>query len=132
MTNRINQSIRVDLSSNARFVGQNRESIIYLKFHKFVLETKERFLLLLNRLIDRFYLFLRSVDWVKVRADLFLYLTEAFFEGLVVNYVVAVLFGWQMNPFTVLAYGLFVNKSLEYVRRLRGHGTTETVLKKHE
>lgn len=79
---------------------------------------------------DKIKRLLELFDWKKIKGVFFIWIVEAFIEGIVLNYITWILFGFSFNPLTIFAHGFLVKKSVEYWWRLRNNGTTSTIFDK--
>jgi len=60
-----------------------------------------------------------------------MWLLNAFVEGLIVNFAVWGLLGWEFNFITIMAWGFVVKQSLDLYWRLRLNGSTTKLSEKH-
>ncbi len=98
----------------------------YLKDKLVVLQT------LFNKIIQTPQLWLHKIDFIEIRNQLSLWLSEALIEGFIVNFTVWALLGWEFNWITMLAWGFAVKQSLGIYWRLKKDGPTHTIPKKNE
>lgn len=61
-----------------------------------------------------------------------MWLTNAFVEGIIVNFIVWRLWGLEFGFLTIMAWGCLMKYSLDMYWRLRTNGTTATIPKKYE
>ena len=66
-------------------------------------------------------------NWRTIAKDATIWFLEAAIEGLITNFVLAVLFGARMDAWTIIAYGALIKQALSIVDRLRRNGTTTKI-----
>ena len=77
-------------------------------------------------------LWLNKFDFKDAGIVTAVWLTNAFIEGLIVNFAVWGLLGWEFNFLTTMAWGVAVKQSLDIYWRLRINGTNTKLPQKNE
>ena len=120
--NRVNDAYFVDYKENNRErFKYYKETLRYIGFTKKFQNTKRE----LNKLLYKFNLLLKKVSWKRGGIDFGAYMVEAIIEGLAINFVLFILFGFKLSPLTVLAYGIGYKQILSFYWKLRKNGKTK-------
>lgn len=129
----VNENIR-----RARFVPQGEQKSKTFKYFLnflFVLSPRKTIAHVkrkINSIIQKIGLWIKKVDWEKLRGDVSLWFTEAILEGLTANFVTHYLFGVELNLFTILAHGILIKQGISIWWRLRLNGSDAKIPKKDE
>lgn len=68
-----------------------------------------------------------TVIWDRLMYHAFIWLVEAFLEGVSINYILYVLLGYDFNIWTIFAYGVLVKQAIDIYWRLKVDGTNTAV-----
>ncbi len=75
-----------------------------------------------NTLFSKPSLFLKKVDWKKVKKESGLWLISVLIEGGTANFATHYLFNVPLNPMTLIAHGIVIKQGVEIYWRLRKNG----------
>ena len=84
-----------------------------------------------NSLIQKPLLLKGKIDFGLIIKDSSLWITEALIEGLIINFIVFVLLGFDFTILTVFAWGFAVKQSLSIYWRLKKDGSSPKIFKKN-
>ena len=84
-----------------------------------------------NKIIQKPRLWVQRIDFKAIKKDVSMWLIEALIEGLVINFIVWRLLGWEFDLITMLAWGCAIKQLLSIYWRFHKHGTNTTIFKKH-
>ena len=68
-----------------------------------------------------------GVIWDRLIYHTCIWLVEAFIEGLTINYVLYVLFGYDFNIWTIFAYGILIKQAIDIYWRMKVDGTNTEI-----
>jgi len=83
-----------------------------------------------NKILQKPQLWVQEIDFIAIRNDTSMWVTEALIEGFVINFVVWALMGWKFSLLTMLAWGFAIKQLLSIYWRLRKDGSNTTIFKK--
>lgn len=128
----INEKIRG--AAFVPFENENKETFKYNRNYNILKYLKKNLLgfkRIVNSFLQKIKLELTFIDWKKAKSLSLIWITEAAIEGLLINFAVHSLFGWRLNPWTILSYGILIKESIDISRRLRS-GTNTKFIKEKE
>jgi hypothetical protein len=97
--------------------------------------SSERLIALKNackKISGRVQLKLGIFDFKAASILVSVWLINAFLEGIIVNFAVWGLLGWEFNLITVMAWGFAIKQSLDIYWRLKINGTTTKLPEKNK
>jgi hypothetical protein len=142
MKGTIKRKNKLDLSKQtnnhkASFVSTESKNTKRFKYN-FILRlsryNNEKFIALENtckKIKEMIQLRLNKFDFGAAGTATMIWLMNAFIEGLIVNFTVWGLLGWDFNFITIMAWGFAVKQSLDLYWRLKINGTTTKLPEKH-
>ena len=117
-----------------RVMDEDSERFKYNFFLRLSKYNNERIIALKNtcrKIRGSIRLILEKFDFKAAGGATMLWLLNAFVEGLVVNFSVWGLLGWEFNFITIMAWGFAIKQSLDLYWRLKINGTTTKLPEKH-
>lgn len=113
---------------NAAFIPVNDENTKRFKYKLPLMlsrYTNDKLITLKNtckKIIGVIRLKLDRFDFKTASSSTMMWLTNAFVEGLIVNFAVWGLLGWEFNFITIMAWGMAVKQTLDLYWRLKING----------
>lgn len=122
---------------NAGFISTEDDNTQRFKY-KFKLRgsryNNKRLIALKNactKIKGRVSLWLNKFDFKTAGVATAIWLSNAFVEGVIVNFAVWGLLGWEFSFITIMAWGVAVKQSLDLYWRIKINGTTTKLPEKH-
>ena len=122
----------------ARFVpieDENAQRFKYISVYRLDKYINDRIIALkrvCNKIISKPRLWTRNVDFVAIRNDTSIWFAEVMIEGVIINFVVWQLLGFDFTLLTAMAWGIAIKQSLSVYWRLRNNGATATIPTKNK
>lgn len=85
-----------------------------------------------NKIIQKLKLWSSKVNWPLFFIELFVWILEAFIEGLTANFATHYLFNVKFNVKTIFAHGIIIKQGLDIWWRLRKYGPNSKIPKTNE
>lgn len=73
-----------------------------------------------NSIRGEFILWNQTVEYRRLFREFIFWIMNVVSEGVVINFAVHYLFNLSMNVFTVFAYGILIDKTINFYHKLRG------------
>lgn len=87
----------------------------YTSIRSSILNVKRVF----QTLVDKFKIYLATIDFKKLFSDASIWIVEALIEGSLINYTTHILFGLDFTVWTIPAYGIIFKKFIELVNEFK-------------